>query len=80
VCGREVGHLVVAWFVACGRAGLGVATGFHGSTMACGNGRRRRFAEVAAAAEAAAGSWAFAAFAEDGAIAVEAGLRHGGGW
>jgi hypothetical protein len=36
-----------------------------------------RFAEVAAAAEAVAGGWAFA---EAGAIAAEAGLRLGGGW
>jgi hypothetical protein len=42
-----------------------------------------RFAEAAAAAEAAAGSWAFAAFAtftEAGAVAAEEGLRLGGGW
>jgi hypothetical protein len=39
-----------------------------------------RFTEVAAATEAAAGGWAFAAFAKAGAVAAEAGLRLGGGW
>jgi hypothetical protein len=41
--------------------------GFHGSTMACGNGRRERFAEVVSDAEAC------------GACGIAAGLRRGVG-
>lgn len=68
-----------------GELAAAVATaGFAGTGRpwhaACVGRALGRFAEVAAAAEVATGSWAFAAFTEAGVVAVEAGLRRGGGW